>query len=190
MKCLINKIIIGAMCLVPIGVFADDSRVSALLYAFQPTSVNQAAPTSFYKSVNEKLEAYLVTQNIFIVTKNQMKSGVPKFDREKLKRMMMNSALTENDFGISYEITPVVSETSFSRLLKVSASGSIYNPASDEVITTFTAKATDTKILPKNKAECGSACVNNALSEMSYDLSREISFDVCKNCTLFRKIVQ
>ena len=176
MRRFVYKILIGAVSLAPICAVADDTKVSAYLLATQPAETNQQTPNSLYKSVSENLEAYLLTQNIFVISGNQMNSGVPRFDKQTIKQMIKRSALEETDFGISYEITPILSETSFSRNLKVSAAGAIYNPVSGEVITTSTVTATHTKTLSKNKTECGSACVNNALSEMSYDLSREMSF--------------
>jgi len=176
MRRFIYNILFGAVSLAPIFAVADDTKVSVYLLASQPAETNEETPSSLYKSVSENLEAYLLTQNISVISGNQMNSGMPKFDKQTIKQMIKRSSLNESDFGISYAITPILSETSFSRTLKVSASGAIYNPASGDVITTFTATATDTKTLPKNKAECGSTCVNNALSEMSYDLSREMSF--------------
>jgi len=176
MRRFVFKILIGAASLAPICAVADDAKVSAYLLASQPAESNQQTPNSLYKSVSENLEAYLLTQNIFVISGNQMNSGVPKFDKQTIKQMIKRASLKESDFGISYAIMPIMSETSFSRNLKVSASGAIYNPVSGEVITTFTATTTDIKTLSKNKAECGTACVNNALSEMSYDLSREMSF--------------
>lgn len=173
---LVYKILIGAVSLAPVCAIADDTKVSAYVLASEPLDTNQKTPNSLYESVSENLEAYLLTQNVFVISGNQMNSGVPRFDKQTIKQMIKRSALKETDFGISYEITPIMSETSFSRNLKVSASGVIYNPVSGDVITTFTATATDIKTLSKNKTECGSACVNNALSEMSYDLSREMSF--------------
>jgi len=173
---LVYKILIGAVSLAPIGAIADDTKILAYLLASQPAETNDETPSSLYKSVSENLEAYLLTQNIFVISGNQMNSGVPRFDKQTIKQMIKRSVLKETDFGISYVITPIMNETSFSRNLKVSASGTIYNPVSGEVITTFTATAPETKTLSKNKTECGSACVNNALSEMSYDLSREMSF--------------
>ena len=176
MRRLVYKILVGAVSLAPICAIADNIKVSAYLLASQPAETNQQTPNSLYESVSENLEAYLLTQNIFVISGNQMNSDVPRFDKQTIKQMIKSSSLKETDFGISYEITPIMSETSFSRNLKVSASGAIYNPLSGEVITTFTTKATDTKTLPKSKAECGNACINNALIEMSYDLSREMSF--------------
>lgn len=167
---------IGAMLLAPICAVADNSKVSVFLLGSQGAETDKLVSNSLYKSINEDLEAYLLTQNIFIMTGNHTSAGVPKFDKQKFKQMMKISDLTENDFGISYEITPMVSTTTFSRVLTISASGSIYNPASGEIITTFTASASDAKTLPKDKTECGSACVDSALLEMSRDLSREMSF--------------
>ena len=176
MRRLVFKILVGAVSLAPICAIADNIKVSAYLLASQPAETNQQTPNSLYETISENLEAYLLTQNIFVISGNQTHSDVPRFDKQTKKQMIKRSELKETDFGISYEITPIMSETSFSRKFKVSASGAIYNPLSGEVITTFTTKATDTKTLPKSKAECGNACINNALFEMSYDLSREMSF--------------
>ena len=177
----------GAIIVAPSIAWSDADSSRIFLLANQSSETTIAATTETYSYVDEKLNGFMLAQGLEAVSSFRATKAVTSFGKGALSQAIRSAGFSEDDFALTYSIAADITENAFSRLLKAKAEGSIYNAGTQEVLTTFSIVTPESVVLAKDRTACSQSCITSALSELSDDLAREMSFVLAQKISFIQE---
>jgi outer membrane protein OmpA-like peptidoglycan-associated protein len=181
------RVLVGAIIVAPSIAWSDADSSRIFLLANQSSETTIAATTETYSYVDEKLNGFMLAQGLEAVSSFRATKAVTSFGKGALSQAIRSAGFSEDDFALTYSIAADITENAFSRLLKAKAEGSIYNAGTQEVLTTFSIVTPESVVLAKDRTACSQSCITSALSELSDDLAREMSFVLAQKISFIQE---
>ena len=164
---------------------ADTSKV--FLLANQNTASTQVTALEVYTSLDAKLSEFMRAQQLNTHSSFNITKEVTSFGKPGLVQAIRSADLSDDDFAITYSVTPHVKEGAAARTLKARAEGAIYNAATQELLTTFKMTTPESVVLPQNANNCPQSCLDAAMSDLVDDLAREMSFVLAQKVSFIQE---
>ena len=168
--------LLGALVLVPNLVWSDAGTSKIFLLANQTDGSTEATTLEVHSTLDQKLSEFMRAQQLEVISSYNSTKTVTSFSKPGLLQAIRSADLSGEDFAITYMIAPHVKEGAASRTMQASAEGEIYNPDTQELLTTFNITTPESVVLPKSTDTCPQSCLDDAMSELVDDLAREMSF--------------
>ena len=168
--------LLGALMLAPNFAWSDADISKIFLLANQSTASAQVTALEVYSTLDAKLSEYMGVQQLDTRSSFNITKEVARFSKPGLVQAIRSADLSDDDFAITYSITPHIKDGATARTLKASAEGAIYNAATQELLTTFSMTTPESIVLPQNTDSCPQSCLDAAMSDLVDDLAREMSF--------------
>ena len=181
------RVLVGAIIVAPSIAWSDADSSRIFLLANQSSETTIAATTETYSYVDEKLNGFMLAQGLEAFSSFRATKAVTSFGKGALSQAIRSAGFSEDDFALTYSIAADITENAFSRLLKAKAEGSIYNAGTQEVLTTFSIVTPESVVLAKDRTACSQSCITSALSELSDDLVREMSFVLAQKVSFIQE---
>ena len=164
---------------------ADTSKV--FLLANQSTAIIQVTALEVYSTLDAKLSEFMRAQQLDTHSSFNNTKEVTSFGKPGLIQAIRSADLSDDDFAITYSVTPHVKEGAAARTLKARAEGAIYNAATQELLTTFNITTPESVVLPQNADSCPQSCLDAAMSDLVDDLAREMSFVLAQKVSFIQE---
>lgn len=179
--------LLGALMLAPNFAWSDADTSKIFLLANQSPAITQGTALEVYSTLDAKLSEFMRTQQLDTHSSFDITKEVTSFSNPGLLQAIRSADLSDDDFAITYSVTPHVKQGAAARTLKASAEGAIYNAATQELLTTFSMTTPESVPLPKNADSCPQSCIDAAMSDLADDLAREMSFVLAQKVSFIQE---
>jgi outer membrane protein OmpA-like peptidoglycan-associated protein len=181
------KSLLGALMLAPSMAWSDADTSKIFLLATQSTASNQVTALEVYSRLDAKLSEFMGAQQLDTRSSFNTSNEVVSFSKPGLLQAIRSAGLSDDDFAITYSVTPQVKEGAAARTLKARAEGVIYNAATQELLTTFNMTTPESVVLPQDADNCPQSCLDAAMSDLVDDLAREMSFVLAQKVSFIKE---
>ncbi|OAH08380.1 Outer membrane porin F precursor [Rhodobacteraceae bacterium SB2] len=179
--------LLGALTLAPNFAWSDADTSKIFLLANQSTTSAEVTALKVYATLDAKLSEFMRAQQLDTHSSFNTKKEVTNFGKPGLSQAIRSADLSDDDFAITYSVTPHVKEGAAARTLKARAEGAIYNAATQKMLTTFNMTTPESVVLPKNADNCPQSCLDAAMSDLVDDLARELSFVLAQKVSFIQE---
>jgi outer membrane protein OmpA-like peptidoglycan-associated protein len=179
--------LLGALMLASNFAWSDADTSKIFLLANQSTASAQVTALEVYSTLDAKLSEFLRAQQLDTRSSFNITKEVTSFGKPGLVQAIRSAGLSDDDFAITYSVTPHVKEDAAVRTLKARAEGAIYNAATQELLTTFNLTTPESVVLPQNADSCPQSCLDAAMSDLADDLAREMSFVLAQKVSFIQE---
>jgi outer membrane protein OmpA-like peptidoglycan-associated protein len=178
---------LGALVLAPNFAWSDIDTSRIFLLANDPDGTIEATSPEVYSHLDYRLSMFMRAQHQEVTSSYNRTRTVTAFSQPDLLQAIRSADLSSGDFAITYLIEPKVKEAAAHRIMKASAKGEIYNPDTQELLTTFSITTPENVVLPKNADSCPQSCLDAAMSDLADDLAREMSFVIAQKISFIQE---
>jgi outer membrane protein OmpA-like peptidoglycan-associated protein len=179
--------LLGALMLAPNFAWSDADTSKIFLLANQSTAITQVTALEVYSTLDAKLSEFMRAQQLDTHSSFNVTREVTSFGKPGLVQAIRSADLSDDDFAITYSVTPHVKEGAAARTLKARAEGAIYNAATQELLTTFNMTTPESVVLPQNADSCSQSCLDAAMSGLVDDLARKMSFVLAQKVSFIQE---
>ena len=179
--------LVGALMLAPNFAWSDADTTKIFLLANQRPAITQITALEVYSTLDAKLSEFMRAQQLDTHSSFNITKEVTRFGKPGLVQAIRSAGLSDDDFAITYSITPHIKDGAAARTLKARAEGAIYNAATQELLTTFNMSTPESVVLPKNADSCLQSCLDVAMSDLVADLAREMSFVLAQKVSFIQE---
>lgn len=179
--------LLGALMLAPNFAWSDADTSKIFLLANQNSAITQVTALEMYSTLDAKLSEFMRAQQLDTHSSFNITKEVTSFGKLGLVQAIRSADLSDDDFAITYSVTPHVKEGTATRTLKARAEGAIYNAATQELLTTFNMTTPESVVLPQNADSCPQSCLDAAMSDLVDDLAREMSFVLAQKVSFIQE---
>ena len=173
--------------LAPNFAWSDADTTKIFLLANQSTVITQVTALEVYSRLDAKLSEFMGAQQLDMRSSFNTSNEVASFSKPGLLQAIRSAGLSDDDFAITYSVTPQVKEGAAARTLKARAEGVIYNAATQELLTTFNMTTPESVVLPQSADNCPQSCLDAAMSDLADDLAREMSFVLAQKVSFIQE---
>lgn len=184
---LFRSSLLAGLVLAPNFALSDVDTSRIFLLANQPDGTTEATTLEVYSKLDSMLSAFLRAQKQEVISSFNSTKTVTDFNASSLLQAIRSADLSGEDFAITYLIAPQVKEGATRRTMKASATGEIYNPDTQELLTTFNITTPESIVLPTDAESCPRSCMDAAMSNLVDDLAREMSFVLAQKVSFIQE---